>query len=154
MIDNLLDLSYWHWFGLAIILLALEITAPLTFFLWLCLAAVATALTKLLLPEIDIATQLILFSIFCVLSLIAWWRFGYNAQEKETDSPHLNRRNEGFVGRLLSLSQAIENGVGKVTINDSQWKVSGPDLDIGTMVRVVEVEGSVLIVEAVETSAK
>lgn len=148
MLDTLLNLTYWHWFGLAIILLALEITAPITFFLWLCLAAVATGLTTLLFPQLSIAIQLLLFSIYCVLSLIAWWRFGFKGHEKETDSPHLNRRKDGYVGRVTSLTQAIENGTGKVTIEDSQWKVAGPDLSLGSMVRIVEVDGSILKVEA------
>ena len=147
MVDAVFDLTYWHWFGLAIILLALEITAPLTFFLWLCLAAVATALAKLLFPELNIVMQLILFSVFGVLSLIAWWRFGFTGRETRTDSPHLNQRNAGYVGRELSLTKAIENGVGKVTIEDSQWKVEGPDLAVGSKVRIVAVNGSILKVE-------
>ncbi len=147
--QELLSVSYWHWFALAFILLALEITAPVTFFLWLCFAALASAIVSLMFPELGLATQLFLFSLFCVLSIGLWWRFGFTGREKQTDNPTLNRRNERYLGRVVKLSQAIEGGTGKVTVEDSQWKVTGPDLDAGTMVRVTKVDGSLFHVEPV-----
>ncbi len=147
MTEQLLNVSYWHWFALAFVLLALEITAPVTFFLWLCFAALASAVFNLIFPQFGLAVQLVTFSVFCILSLLAWWKFGFTGREKKTDNPHLNRRNERYLGRVVKLTQAIENGVGKVTVEDSQWKVTGPDLAAGEMVRVIEIDGSLFRVE-------
>ena len=141
--------SFWHWLGLAFLLLALEIVAPVTFFLWLCLAAVCSAVVKLAVPDISLAMQLFLFALFCIFSLIAWRRFGIDGRETKTDQPALNQRNQRYLGRIVELSKPIENGIGKVTIEDSQWKVTGPDLAAGNKVRVVEVDGSIFKVEAV-----
>ena len=38
-------------------------------------------------------------------------------------------------------------GVGKVKVDDTRWKISGPDLKSGTKIKVVSVQGSVLVVE-------
>ena len=144
-----LNPSFWFWLGLAFVLLALEIVAPVTFFLWLCLAAVASAIVKLAIPDISGSLQFLLFAMFCVASLVAWWRYGTTGHEIETDQPLLNQRGQRYVGRVVELKQPIRNGVGKVTIEDSQWKVTGPDLASGAKVKVVAIEGSVFRVEAV-----
>ena len=44
------------------------------------------------------------------------------------------------------------NGVGKVVVDDSTWRVKGPDLPAGTHVRVVGVDGVVFVVESSEQS--
>lgn len=44
--------EFWHWWVLALVLLALEIAAPGTFFLWLAVAAGVVGLILLLLPAL------------------------------------------------------------------------------------------------------
>jgi len=80
-----------------------------------------------------------------VVSLILWKRFA--RVDTETDQPQLNQRNQQYVGRTIALSEAIQNGVGKVRIDDSLWKVSGTDAAVGTQVKVIGVDGSTLLVE-------
>jgi membrane protein implicated in regulation of membrane protease activity len=63
----------------------------------------------------------------------------------------LNRRGNQYIGRIFSLSEPIINGVGKVTVDDSTWKVKGPDLPAGTHIKVLGVEGVVFEVESADT---
>ncbi len=139
--------SFWHWLVLGTVLLGIEIVAPGAFFLWLSFAAAASALLKFIFPELGWAVQLLAFSAFSIISLIAWKRFAKDSQEIETDQPALNQRGQSYKGRVLALSQAIENGVGKVRVDDSQWTVMGADAEIGTQVRIVDVQGSTFMVE-------
>ena len=46
------------------------------------------------------------------------------------------------------LDQPIENGFGKVTVDDSTWKIKGADLPAGSKVRVVGADNTILNVEA------
>ena len=39
------------------------------------------------------------------------------------------------------------NGVGKLHVDDSQWRISGADAEAGTQVKVVAVDGATLKVE-------
>lgn len=142
-----MEVTYWLWLIIAAVLLGLEIFAPGAFMLWLALAAAASAIVAFILPDLSWQLQLILFSVFSVLSLFAWKRFG-GTKEKPTDQPHLNRRNERYIGRTFTLVDSIENGVGKVIVDDSQWKVMGEDAPVGTKVKVVGVDATVLLVEA------
>ena len=139
------NIVFWHWWIIAGVLLILELTAPTFFFLWLGMAAAATGLIVLVIPGLTLETQLVLFSILSVVAVIAWRRYR-ETHPQETDQPNLNRRGEQYVGRTFTLDQPIENGVGKVTVDDSTWRVKGPDLPAGTRVRVNAVEGVVFVV--------
>jgi hypothetical protein len=66
----------------------------------------------------------------------------------ESDQPHLNRRGSQYVGREFTLEAPIVNGVGKVDVDDSTWRVRGPNLPAGSQIRVTRIDGVVLVVEA------
>jgi membrane protein implicated in regulation of membrane protease activity len=140
---------FWHWWILAGLLLILELTAPAFFFLWLGIAAAAVGLILLVFPSIGIETQLVLFSIASVVSVVAWRKYR-ESRPVITDQPNLNRRGHQYIGRKFSLTDPIDNGVGKVTVDDSTWRVKGPDLPAGTHIKVTGVEGTVFTVESAE----
>jgi membrane protein implicated in regulation of membrane protease activity len=140
------ELNYLHWLGAAAILLILEMFSPGAFMLWIGLAAIATTIISFLLPALSWQLQLILFAGFCVASLFAWKHYA-PLKSQSTDQPTLNQRSEQYVGRVFMLSDSIENGVGKIIVDDTQWKVYGPDLPVNTNVRVVGTQGTVLLVE-------
>lgn len=140
---------FWHWWILAGLLLILELTAPAFFFLWLGIAAASVGLILLVFPSIDLETQLILFAITSIVAVLAWRKYR-ETRPATTDQPNLNRRGQQYIGRVFSLSNPIINGVGKVTVDDSTWKVKGPDLPVGTHIKVTGIEGVVFKVEAAE----
>ena len=65
----------------------------------------------------------------------------------ETDQPRLNRRGEQYIGRTFTLDEPIVNGLGKIRVDDSTWKIEGGDCAAGTRITVVGVDGVVLKVE-------
>ena len=140
---------FWHWWIVAGLLLILELTAPAFFFLWLGIAAAAVGLILLVFPSIDLETQLLLFAIASVVAVLAWRKYR-ETRPVSTDQPNLNRRGQQYIGRVFSLSAPITNGVGKVTVDDSTWKVKGPDLPAGTHIKVTGVDGVVFKVEVAE----
>ncbi len=143
------NVVFWHWWILAGLLLILELTAPAFFFLWLGIAAAAVGLILLVFPSIGIETQLVLFAIASIVAVVAWRKYR-ESRPITTDQPNLNRRGHQYIGRRFSLTGPIDNGVGKVTVDDSTWRVRGPDLPAGTHVKVTGVEGTVFTVESAE----
>ncbi len=140
---------FWHWWILAGILLILELTAPAFFFLWLGIAAAAVGLILLAFPAIPLETQLLLFAIASVVAVVAWRKYR-EARPIVTDQPNLNRRGHQYIGRTFPLNEPIENGVGKVRVDDSTWRVTGPDLPVGTSIRVTGIDGVILTVEPID----
>lgn len=140
------QLGHWHWWILGVALLILEVFAPGAFFLWLGIAAGVVGLVVYLLPELAWEYQLLLFSILSVISIVVWRRF-FRLRAEDTDQPTLNRRGEQYIGRVFTLETPLVNGMGKIRIDDTTWKIEGPDCEPGTRIRVTGVDGTILKVE-------
>jgi membrane protein implicated in regulation of membrane protease activity len=141
--DWLSTVEYWHWLVLGVVLVILEVLSPAAFFLWLAISAGIVGILLLANPDMAWEYQILAFALFSVVS-IAVWRMYLKRHPIETDQPTLNRRGEQYVGRLFSLEQAVVNGHGKIRVDDSTWKIEGPDCESGTRVRIIGVAGVVL----------
>jgi membrane protein implicated in regulation of membrane protease activity len=145
----LTHIVFWHWWILAGMLLILELTSPVFFFLWLGFSAAAVGFLLLVFPHIPVEVQLVLFGVLSVVAVLAWRKYR-EARPPTSDQPLLNQRGQQYTGRVFTLDHPIVNGVGKVLVDDSTWRVKGPDLPSGTAVKVVGVDGVVFIVESTE----
>jgi hypothetical protein len=138
---------YWHWWVLGVVLIILEAFSPGVFFIWMGVAAALVGLVMLLFPDLGWEYQLLLFALASVASVVLW-RLLLDRHPTATDQPRLNRRGEQYVGRTFTLDEPMINGLGKIRVDDSTWKVEGEDCAAGTRVRVVGVDGVVLKVES------
>jgi inner membrane protein len=141
---------FWHWWILAGILLILELSSPVFFFLWVGIAAAAVGLLLLVIPSLTMEMQLVLFGVLSIVAVLAWRKYR-ESHPPVSDQPLLNQRGRQYAGRVFTLDHPIVNGVGKVIVDDSTWRVKGPDLPAGQHVRVVDVEGVVFVVEPVDS---
>lgn len=139
-------LSYWHWLVLGVVLVILEILSPGVFFLWLGIAAGGVGLVLMLWAGISWPYQLLLFALFSLITVVASRRY-FRRFPIATDEPRLNRRGEQYLGRTFTLSAPILNGVGRIRVDDTTWKITGPDCPAGSRVRVDGVDGVVLQVQ-------
>lgn len=135
--------EFWYWWVFGLIFLVLEILIFGFFFLWLAIAAAITGLLVLLMPFITQSGQLLMFSLLAIISILAWKFMAKNVRNQKTDHPTLNKRGEQYLGRTFNLYQAIENGQGKIKVDDTIWKVHGDDCDLTTKVKVVAIRGTV-----------
>jgi hypothetical protein len=141
--------THWHWWVLGMILLGIEAFAPGFFFLWLGIAAGLVGLIMLIDPNLSWQVQIILYALLSVASILVWRFWLRTSLIPPTDYPTLNRRAEQYMGRTLTLEYPIVNGRGRIRVDDSWWSVEGEDLPAGTFVRVVELDSTILRVEAV-----
>lgn len=140
------ELTYWHWWIFAVALIILEMFAPGAFFLWLGIAAAVVGFAVFVIPSMTWEYQLLIFSVFSVISIIVWRKY-FKVQPIDTDQPALNRRGEQYVGRTFTLEHPIVNGLGKIRVDDSTWKIEGDDCEAGTKIKITGVEGTILRVE-------
>ncbi|MCW8963823.1 MAG: NfeD family protein [Gammaproteobacteria bacterium] len=141
------EIVFWHWWAFAAILLIAEIALPITFFLWM---SVAAAITGVLVFAVDMGwqTQLMIFSVLSVISIVAS-RIYIRKNPIQSEDNQLNRRGEKHIGRTYTLETDIKNGSGKVRVGDTLWRVEGPELAAGTQVKVTDVNGNSFVVERV-----
>lgn len=138
---------YWLWLSLGVILVILEMIVPGIFLLWIGFAAVIVSLLTFLVPMAPL-TQLTLFAGFSIflswLGQFIWVRLAPHALEEP-----LNRRGDALLGTEHVLNHPIENGQAQIKIGDSVWLVRGPDMPQGTKVKIIKIDGTILVVESV-----
>jgi hypothetical protein len=141
-----LSLGAWAWLVAGFVLMAVELVVSGTFLLWFGLAAIATGVVALLVG-LSWQAQIVLFALFSAASLWGWWTVRRRVGEPPGDAT-LNARAARHVGRRFVLAEPIVAGAGRVRLDDTVWRIAGPDAAAGTEVEVVGVDGSVLEVEA------
>lgn len=146
LIAVLAELSTWNWFIAAGILLVLELAAPGSVFLWFGLACLGTGLITLVFA-IGWQVQAVIFGVLAVASLMAWYKT--RRRYEKINSGDLNDRAARLIGKIFKLDEPIVNGKGRLKIDDSVWRIEGMDLAAGMSVRVISVDSSTLIVEAI-----
>ena len=144
--DSILE-SSWLWLVLGFLLIALETFAPGAFLLWIGLASFLVWILSLFLP----LTLVVKLCIFAFLSPLITWvgKFLFKKYSKSISPILLNRRADQLIGRDFVLDQPIIQGRAHVSIGDSLWKIKGPNLPLGTLVKIVAVDGMILEVEEV-----
>jgi membrane protein implicated in regulation of membrane protease activity len=146
MIGYLANLGPWTWIVLGLALMGLELLAPGVFFLWLGLAAVVTGVLD---AVFDLTWQAaaITFAALSVASVLLGRMLTRHPEEDDKGPSALNRRGHALVGRVFTLETPIADGAGRIRVDDSSWRVTGPATPAGASVRVVRVEGATLVVE-------
>lgn len=141
------QLELWHWLTFAVILIILEMLSPGVFFLWLGIAAACVGIVLYFSPGLSWQSQMMLFAVLSVVSIVSWRIFRIFFPPEEPEVANLNRRAEQYFGRTFTLIEPIVNGVGKIKVDDSTWRVRGEDMPVGSQVKVTGVDGIVFDVE-------
>lgn len=137
---------FWHWWLIGLALMIVEAFLPGAFFLWMGISALVVGIVLWLAPGIGIASQVALFAVIAIGSVLAWRRLRPQ-KNAQVAASGLNERSSLYTGRSFTLESPIINGIGQVRVDDGQWRVAGPDLPAGSCVRVIAVEGATLRVE-------
>ncbi len=76
-----------------------------------------------------------------------FWR-QYRIRQAELNSPFAeHRQGMRYIGESLTLEKPIHNNNGRIYLGNREWDVRGPNLPVGSRVRVTGVDGSVLLVD-------
>ena len=144
----LTQIEFWHWLVVAVVLISIEMLIVGTYyFLWMSLAAFIVGGIMFFYPSMSWLAQVLTFTAISLAVIFFFKKYQKN-NPVVTDVPALNKRGEQYVGRVFTLTEAIVNGVGKVKVDDTTWKVHGDDMPSGSKVRVVAIDGTVFKVEA------
>ena len=136
----------WLWLIGGVLLLITEIIAPGFFLVFLGAAAIATGLFTVLF-DLGTASQLALFALYAVISVMLGRRFYANRATDSAD-PLLNDRAGRLVGRVVTVVQQVDDHGGRVRVGDSEWSARGGPAAAGERVRITGIDGNCLKVEA------
>jgi len=154
VIGFLESLTVWHWLGLGIVLLTLEVAVGTFDLLWISAAAFVTALFALVvpLPVGGWQGQLVCFGLVGITFVAAGRTLFKGLRRKQTTHPNLNDRLAKMVGQKGQAATSFDGGRGKVKVGDTVWLAMQADETLiveGDQVVVSGAEGTTLKVKLV-----
>lgn len=145
-----MELVYWHWIVLGIVLMLAEIFIGSFFIFWFGAAAVVVGLSLTIAPSISASTQLIFWALLSLVFAVAWFRF-LKPLSKDVTKAGLSREALiGEIGQVLSVPNGDKRGMVRFPaplLGSDEWLIMSQDsLSIGDRVSVKDVSGNSLIV--------
>ncbi|MGM3174939.1 NfeD family protein [Dickeya lacustris] len=138
-----LENGYGYWLSLGGLLLAAEMLGASGYLLWSGIAALLTGVITWCLP-LNATWQCLLFATLTVAAALCWWLWLRQRSGIHT-GPLLNQRTQLLIGQHGVVTEAINNGIGRVSIADSTWRAESNDaLAVGTQVEIIAVIGITL----------
>lgn len=150
------DIEFWHWWALAIFLVAIEVFVPSTLLIWPAASAAVVGVLLLAVPDLDWRHQVLIFAVLALVTTVIWFRYWLRRHPTETDHPTLNVRGRSLVGRRAHLDAASTDGRGRLRLDDTWWSYAtedGGDLAAGTTVEIIGHDGNLLTVRDAARSA-
>ncbi|ENM5737421.1 NfeD family protein [Vibrio mimicus] len=149
MIELLSQLNFWHWLAFGLILLAAELLGTAGYFLWLGLSALLVGLLLTVMP-IGWQLQWLAFASFSLVTTWLWWRRQFNQDKKQDAERDLNQKDKQLIGRVIQIPEDTPAGEFQISLGDTRWTARcEQDLEQGSRVSVIAVDGIILIVRPV-----
>jgi membrane protein implicated in regulation of membrane protease activity len=145
MAEMFSTLGTWNWLVFGLLLMGLELMLPGVFLFWIGLAALLVGLLSFVIAP-SWQLQLLMFAVFAAAAVPVWRRVARSNSGVSSSNPFLNKRSEAMIGRVFTLEKPIIDGAGTVRIDDTVWRVAGPDTPAGSRVRIVRADGASLTV--------
>src|SRR5437868_1835868 len=109
----------------------IEVAVPAMVCIWLAAAALGVAAIAWRYPGLAWEHQALIFAVLAIASVVLG-RTAFAHTRANASDQHLNRRAESYIGRMFTLDGAIVDGRGRPRVDDTTWRVAGPDLPAGT----------------------
>jgi len=144
-----IQIEFWHWWVLALCFVVFEAMIPSGVFFSLAIAAGALGAIVMQYPYLEISPQLGIFAtIAMTLTLIIAHRKRAQYQkalEEGTAAPA-----QTMLGKEFELTSPIQNGFGEIELDGQHWSLKGPSIKTGVLVRVLRLDGEMLMVMPVD----
>lgn len=141
------------WLGAALLLGIAELAIPGVFLVFLAIAAAVTAAITAAVPDLPVAGQIGAFALWSVIVVMIGRRW-YRDFPVEGGDPMLNDRAARLIGEVVTVSEALTDGHGRVRVGDGEWPARGPDAPAGARMRIAAVEGGVIRLAPLPPSAR
>jgi membrane protein implicated in regulation of membrane protease activity len=137
----------WLWLIGGVLLLIAEVIAPGFSLIFIGAAAIVTGLLSVALG-LPVVLQFGLFAILAFLAARIGGRSFYAARYDYSADPLLNDRAARLLGKVVVVVQPVDSHTGRVRVGDSEWSARGGPAAVGERVRIVDIDGNCLKVEA------
>jgi len=140
-----MEMLYWHWVILGILLILFELIIPSFTAMWFGLAAVVVGVFLWFQPALSGSLQILIWASLSGLLTFFWFRF---FKPKKGSHLALKEEVEGELGLVVTLSSSARPGVVRFSsplLGEDEWAFKSEDtLEIGQQVVVSDVQDNIL----------
>jgi membrane protein implicated in regulation of membrane protease activity len=141
------EILWWHWIVLGIVLMLLELAVPAFFLIWFGAAAVVVGIAIVIFPAFPFAYQIVVWTI---ISLVLVW-FWFKVFKRGFHKTMAGLSKGSFIGEIGLVTRDIrpyEKGqirFQKPILGDETWEsIADGEIKVGERVKVLDVEGNIL----------
>ncbi len=143
----MINLLWWHWMVLGIVLVLLELAVPAFFLVWFGVGALVVGFVLLAVPGLSFAWQLLAWITFSILFIWLWFKV-FKPGFHKTRAGMSKGALIGEVGLVIRDIRPLEKGqvrFQKPVLGDEVWEsLADDEIKAGERVRVLDVEGNIL----------
>jgi len=141
------EILWWHWVVLGIVLMLLELAVPAFFLIWFGAAAVAVGIAAVIFPAFPFAYQIIAWTAGSIALIWAWFKVFKRGSHK-TRVGFSKGAFVGEIGLVIRDMRPYERGrirFQKPILGDETWEsIADVEIKVGERVKVLDVEGNIL----------
>ena len=143
-----IQIEFWHWWVLALCFIVFYAMMPLGVLLALTISTGILGAVIMQFPFMAVSPQLALFG---TVTISFTMLLSYLKQKKR-----LNALEQGdspaheMLGKEFELTKPMHNGFSEITLDGTHWSLKGPRIKEGTLVRVLKLDGEMLMVMPVD----
>lgn len=144
------ELLYWHWIVLGFALMLSEIFLGSFFIFWFGAAALSVGLAVLVIPNMSVAAQIIIWGVASLMFAVGWFKFVKPLSRDNTKAGLSREALLGQIGQVLDPPNGDKFGMLRFPaplLGSDEWLIISQDeLTAGDRVSVVDLSGNSLIV--------
>ena len=142
-----MELLWWHWVVLGVVLTLLELAVPAFFLVWFGVGAIIVGLVVLAFPQLSFAWQVLVW-IACSVAFIWLWFKVFKPGSYKTRAGTSKGAVVGEIGLVIRDIRPFEKGqirFQKPVLGDEVWEsIADEEIKAGERVKVLDVEGNIL----------
>ena len=144
-----LEMLYWHWLVLGVLLIVAEIFVPSFTILWFGLGALVVGLVALLVA-IPFSMQVLLWTVFSIVFTILWFKLVKPKMVARSNSGLARESAIGESGQVIKLPAGETNGKLRFStpiLGEDEWEFScDSEVALGDRLHIKEISGNILVV--------
>ncbi len=145
-----MQMLYWHWFMLGVLLIIGEIFIPSFTILWFGLGALVVGVATLML-ELSFSLQLLLWTAASVAFTVLWFKVVRPKMSQDNSSDKARESAIGESGQVIKVPTQTTNGKLRFStpvLDRDEWEfICESKVTLGDRLHIREISGDLLMVE-------
>ena len=147
--NRMMELAYWHWVVVGLLLMGFEMIVPSFTILWFGAGAIVTGIVLAFFP-ISLTSQVVIWTVSSILFTVFWFKY---LKPLSVDRTKAGLPKESIIGETgLLIKEPVDHhrGIMRFTtpkLGSDEWPIiCEDDVKVGDRVRVKSVSGNALVV--------